>query len=223
MAARAVYADPGTGTYATLTAVFCVLLLVSNIGATKGIQLGPVVTDGGVFVFPVTYVIGDVLTEVYGLRAARRTILTGFAMMLLSTFTFWLVTVSPPVPGYTGQEAFATVFGVVPRILLASVCGYLAGEFLNSLVVVRMKARAGERRMFARLFGSTVAGEFVDTLTFCLIAGPAIGISSAGQLANYTLLGFVIKTAVESVLLPFVTAPLIRRVKSREPSYRLTA
>lgn len=213
------YADAGTGIYATLVAVFCTLLLVSNIGATKGIQFGPVITDGGVFVFPLTYVIGDVLTEVFGLRAARRAILLGFGMTLLSTLTFWLVMISPGASGYTGQEAFETVFGVVPRILFASVCGYLIGELLNSYVVARMKARAGERRLFARLFGSTVVGEFFDTLTFCLIAGPVIGITSAGDLLNYTLLGFVIKVAVETLLLPVVTVPLIRWIKAKEPSY----
>lgn len=213
------YADAGTGIYATLVAVFCTLLLVSNIGATKGIQFGPVLTDGGVFVFPLTYVIGDILTEVYGLRAARRAIFLGFLMTLVSTLTFWLVMISPGAQGYTGQEAFQTVFGVVPRILLASVAGFVVGELLNSYVVVAMKARSGERRLWNRLFSSTVVGEFFDTLTFCLIAGPVIGITGAAELANYTILGFAIKTAVEFVLLPLVTVPLIRRIKATEPTY----
>lgn len=219
MSSRALYANPGSSIYAILVAVFCTLLLVSNIGATKGIAFGPVLSDGGVFVFPLTYVIGDIITEVYGLRAARRAILLGFVLTLTSTLTFWLVTISPGAPGYTGQASFETVFGVVPQILLASVAGYLVGELLNSTVVARMKERSGERRMLTRLFSSTVAGEFFDTLTFCLIAGPVIGIDTPAQLANYTILGFVIKTAVESLLLPVVTRPLIVAIKHREPSY----
>lgn len=216
------YATPGTGIYATLMSVFCTLLLVSNIGATKGIAFGPVITDGGVFVFPLTYVIGDILTEVYGMKAARRAILVGFVMTIISTLTFYFVMISPGASGYTGQQAFETIFGVVPRILLASVAGYLMGELLNSFVVVKMKARTGERGMMTRLFSSTVVGEFFDTLTFCLIAGPVIGITSPADLANYTILGFVIKTAVESLLLPFVTTPLIIWIKRREPSYQVS-
>jgi uncharacterized integral membrane protein (TIGR00697 family) len=214
------YADPGSFAYAGLVAVFCTMLLVSTIGATKGIQLGPIFTDGGVFVFPLTYVIGDILTEVFGWRAARRVILLGLGLMAISTFVFWLVLISPGAPGYTAQAGFESVFAVVPRILLASLSGYAAGEFLNSLIVVWHKARHFERRMKWRLFSSTLAGQFVDTLTFCLIAGPAIGITGAADLANYTLVGFTLKVGVELALLPWVTTPLIRALKRREPSYR---
>lgn len=200
-------------------AVFCVLLLVSNIGATKGIEFGPILTDGGVFVFPLTYIIGDIITEVYGLRAARRAIITGFGLLLLSNAVFWLVMISPGVPGYEGQAGFEQVFGVVPRILAASLLGYLVGELTNAQIVAWFKRRDLEKRMWQRLAASTVVGEFFDTLVFCLIAGPAIGITTARDLAVYTALGFTLKVGVEFLLLPVVTTPLIRRIKAAEPSY----
>jgi uncharacterized integral membrane protein (TIGR00697 family) len=215
---RAAFASTGPGFYATMVAVFCCLLLLSNIAATKGIRFGPVLTDGGVFLFPLTYVIGDVLSEVYGLRATRRAILLGFAMSLLASLTFWVVGISPGAPGYTAQASFDAVLGVVWQIVLASVCGYLLGEFLNSYVLVKLKERTQERRLWLRLVSSTLVGEFFDTLAFCLIAGPVIGISGFSQLANYTVLGFVIKVGVEIVLLP-VTYRVIAAIKKREPSY----
>lgn len=215
---RPAFASTGPGYYPVLVAVFCSLLLLSNIAATKGISFGVVLSDGGVFLFPLTYVIGDVLSEVYGLRATRRAILIGFAMSLLASLTFWVVANAAPAPGYTGQQAFETVLGVVPQIVLASACGYLLGEFLNSYVLVKLKQRTGERRLWVRLVTSTLVGEFFDTLAFCLIAGPAIGITGFAALANYTLLGFVLKVSVEVLLLP-VTYRVIAALKRREPSY----
>ncbi len=195
------------------------MLLLSNIAATKGIAFGPFLTDGGAFLFPLTYVLGDVLSEVYGLRATRRAILLGFLMAVLASLTFWLVDISPSAPGYTNEDAFSAVLGVVPRILLASVCGYLLGEFLNSFTLVKIKERTREKHLWARLISSTVVGEFGDTLVFCLIAGPAIGISTPAALANYTALGFAYKTGLEIVLMP-ITYRVIAAIKRREPSYQ---
>lgn len=216
---RAAFADSGTGIYASLVAVFCAILIISGIGATKGIKFGPVLTDGGVFLFPISYVIADVLSEVYGLWAARRAVVIGFAVQLMAALTYWLVSISPGAPGYTGQQAFDAVLGVVPRLLLAGVCGYLIGEFLNSFVMVKLKERNKENKLWLRLVSSTIVGEFFDTLVFCSIAGPAIGITGFADLTNYTVLGFVIKTAVELVLVPIVTYPIIAAIKRREPSY----
>lgn len=217
-APRAAFARTGPGFYPAMVAVFCCLLLLSNIAATKGIRFGGVLTDGGVFLFPLTYVLGDVLSEVYGLKATRRAILLGFAMSLLATLTFWVVGISPGAPGYTNQAAYDAVLGVVWQIVLASACGYLIGEFLNSYVLVKLKERTAERKLWLRLVSSTLVGEFFDTLAFCLIAGPVIGITGFADLANYTILGFVIKVGVEIVLLP-VTYRIIAALKKREPSY----
>ena len=212
------FARTGLGIYPVLVTVFCCLLLLSNIAATKGIKFGPFLTDGGAFLFPLTYVLGDVLAEVYGLRATRRAILLGFLMAVLASLTFWLVTISPAAPDYPNQDAFAAVLGVVPRILAASVAGYLLGELLNSYVLVKIKERTRERHLWARLIGSTVVGEFGDTLVFCLIAGPAIGITTAADLTNYTVIGFLYKCGLEIVLMP-ITYRVIAAIKKREPTY----
>lgn len=215
-----VYANPGSKIYPVVVSVFCCLLLLSNIAATKGIKFGWIITDGGFILFPLTYVIGDVLAEVYGLKAARRAISLGFAMALLASATFYLVAKSPPLPGSEAAAAnFSSVLGPVPRIFLASVCGYLVGQFLNAYVVVKIKAITKEKHLWARLIGSTLVGEFADTLIFCSIAASVIGISTAGQFVNYVVVGYVYKCLLEVVLLP-ITYPVIRWVKQREPSYR---
>lgn len=212
------FAATGSKYYPTIAALFVALLLVSNIAATKGIAFGPILTDGGAFLFPLTYVLGDVLAEVYGLKAANRVIVTGFVMTLIAAGTFQLVMISPGAPDYTNQDAFAAVLGVVPRILLASVSGYLFGQLLNALVLVKVKQRTSEKHLWVRLIGSTVVGEFADTLIFCSIAAGAIGIVTTGDFINYVIVGYVYKTLLEVVLLP-ITYPVIRWVKRHEPSY----
>jgi uncharacterized integral membrane protein (TIGR00697 family) len=202
--------------YPIIVAVFVALLLISNIAATKLIAFGPIITDGGALLFPLTYVIGDILSEVYGLRATRKAILIGFAMSVLAAATFFLVQLAPPGPGYENQSAFEAVLGFVPRIVLASVCGYLVGEFLNSYVLVRIKERTKEKRLWVRLVGSTVVGEFADTLVFCTIA--FYGVITGAEFVNYVIVGYVYKTLLEVVLLP-VTYPVIRAIKRHEPSY----
>lgn len=103
------FATVTTGYYPVVVAVFCGLLLISNIGATKLIEFGPIITDGGAFLFPLVYITGDVLSEVYGLKAARRAIYLGFFLAVLAALTFWLVQISPPANGYENQEAFEAV------------------------------------------------------------------------------------------------------------------
>jgi len=153
---------------------------------------------------------------VYGLKATRRVIWLGFALAILAGVTLWLVQLAPPAPGWNNQSAFEAVLGFVPRILLASVCGYLVGEFLNSYVLVKIKERTLEKRLWLRLVGSTVVGEFADTLVFCTIA--FYGVITGAEFINYVLVGYIYKTMLEVFLLP-VTYPVIGWVKSREPSY----
>ncbi len=163
--------------------------------------------------------VGDVLSEVYGLRAAKRAILLGFAMSMLAALTFWLVQLSPPADAWGNQEAFEAVLGFVPRIVLASLCGYLVGQFLNAYVLVRIKERTQERALWLRLIGSTVVGEFADTLVFCTIA--FYGVITGAEFWNYVLVGYLYKTLLEVVLLP-ITYRVIAAVKSREPTYALS-
>ncbi|WAC54673.1 queuosine precursor transporter [Gordonia sp. SL306] len=229
---RAVFATVSSPYYAYLMALFVGVMLISNITGTKGVvlfddwlnvSLGPIqmnglVTDGAFYLFPLAYVLGDVISEVYGFRAMRRAIFAGFAVLLIASICFWLTIELPAADFYDGQEAFRTVAGVVPQFLLAGLAGYLAGEFLNSFVLVKMKERAGERHLWARLIGSTVVGEFADTLVFCSIAATALGISSWGDFINYTVVGFVWKTLVEIVIMP-VTYLVVGWLKRVEPSY----
>lgn len=215
-AGRVRYAAPDRSLYPVLVAVFVGLLLISNIGAVKLISFGPVIVDGGAFLFPLVYVVGDVLAEVYGLRPARKAILLGFAMSILAAATFWVVQVSPPADGWGNQEAFEAVLGFVPRIVLASVCGFLVGQLLNAWVLVRIKQRSGEHALWARLIGSTAVGELADTVVFCTIA--FYGVITGSQFVAYVVIGYLYKTLLEVVLLP-VTYPLIGWVKRHEPSY----
>ncbi len=218
--------------FGMLVGAFVGVMLISNITGTKGVVLFPflhvewgpfrlhgLVTDGAFYLFPAAYVLGDVISEVYGFRAMRRVILTGFGVLLVASLCFWITIELPAADFYSGQRAFETVAGVVPRFLAAGLAGYLCGEFLNSLVLVKMKTRSGERRLWARLLGSTVVGEFADTLVFCSIAAGALGISGWQDFTNYTVIGFLWKTLVEILVMP-ITYRVTAALKRREPSYQ---
>ncbi len=201
--------------YPWLVTVFVVTFLISNINATKGVQIGPLVTDGAFFLFPLAYVVGDVLSECYGFKSTRRAIWIGFAMAILAVTAFYIAIYLPAADFYEGQEAFAATLGLVPQIVLASLCGYLVGQLLNAWVMTIMKKHAGEKQLPLRLVASTVVGEFGDTLLFCTIAATAIGISTAPDFVNYVIVGFLWKTIVEIVLLP-ITTTVIKWVKVKE-------
>jgi queuosine precursor transporter len=218
------FAKTGSAYYPTLVAVFTGLVLVSNVTATKGVAFATpfgdweLILDGAFVCFPLTYIIGDVLAEVYGFKAARRAIYIGFAMALLGAFFFWLAIQMPPLdPEY--QAHFETVLGLFPRLLIAGLAGFLVGQTVNAWVVVLIKERTKEKHLWARLIGSTVLGEFADTVVFCSIAAGAIGIDSWGAFATYVLVGWVYKTAVEVVVLP-ITYRVIAFIKRREPTYQ---
>ncbi|MDG3010377.1 queuosine precursor transporter [Rhodococcus sp. D2-41] len=224
-AQQATFAQVGKSFYPTIVAIFAPLLLISNICATKGIAFGPVVgnwsilTDGGFFLFPLAYVLGDVLSEVYGFKATRRAIYIGFGLAVLGGFSFWLAMVLPAADFYQNQSSFETVIRAFLQVLLASLAGYMVGQTLNALVVVRIKARTKEKHLWARLVGSTVVGEFADTLVFCAIAAGAIGISTANDFITYVALGFVYKSLLEVALMP-ITYRVIAYVKKHEPTYQ---
>ena len=201
--------------YPVLLTLFTTIFILSNIVSTKGVQVGPLVTDGAFFLFPAAYVIGDVISECYGFRAARRAVWTGFLAMIIAVSTFYVAILLPAASFYEGQVAFAATLGLVPRIVVASLSGYAAGQLLNAWLLTLMKDRLGERGLWKRLLGSTVVGEFGDTLIFCLIAAPVIGISTVGDTANYVVVGFVWKTLVEVVVMP-ITYLVIRRIKAHE-------
>lgn len=197
-------------------AAYAVVLILSNIGATKGIEIGPIVTDGGFFLFPIAYVLGDVVSEVWGFRAARRAIITSFAAALFASICFWIIIALPSASFYEGQEAFVQVLGPVPLIVAGSLLGFLVGQLLNAWVLVKVKEKTREKHLWARLISSTLVGQFVDTLIFCAVAAPIIGIQTFGQFLNYVIVGYVWKCLVEVLVIP-VTYAVVARLKRTEP------
>lgn len=219
------FALTGSAYYPVLVAVFTGLVLISNVSATKGIAFGPIIgdwsliTDGGFIVFPMTYVIGDVLSEVYGFKATRRAIYIAFVMEAIAAFTFWLTAYLPAADFYTNQAAFEAVVKPFTQLIIAGLAGFIVGQTLNAWVVVQIKARTKEKHLWARLIGSTIVGEFADTVVFCAIAAGAIGISTWRDFITYVALGWVYKTVVEILVLP-VTYRVIAYIKRREPTYQ---
>jgi uncharacterized integral membrane protein (TIGR00697 family) len=220
------FATAPSGTYAVIVAVFCGLLLISNIAATKTITVvdglpdfvgGGIFTDGGAILFPLTYIVGDILAEIYGLRQAKRAIWVGFALGALASLTFLAVGAAPPGPGYENQNAFVAVLGFVPRIVLASLSGYLAGQFLNAYVVVKIKERTKETPSVGQAHrldrGRRIRRHHV-VLLHCLRRS----ISYLGGLISYAVAGYIYKVLVEVIMLP-VTYAVIRAIKKREPGY----
>lgn len=210
----------GSVYYPMLVAVFTALVIVSNVTATKGVAFGPIITDGGFIVFPLTYVIGDVLSEVYGFKAARRAIFLGFSMNVLAALAFWVTVYLPAADFYTNQAHFENVVHAYTQLIVAGLAGFIVGQTINAWVVVAIKERTKEKHLWARLVGSTFAGQLGDTLVFCAIAASAIGINTFRDFVVYTTLGWFYKTAVEVVMLP-VTYRVIAFIKRREPTYQL--
>src|SRR5579863_2099305 len=164
--------------YDLLVHIFVVLLLISNLVGQKITAIGPVRVGGAQLLFPLTYIFGDVFTEVYGYGASRKAIWTGFMASIVMTafglFAIWL----PPAPEFKDQVAYATIFGVVPRNVAGSLLAYWAGEFANSLTVAKMKLWTNGRFLWTRTVGSTVVGQAVDTsiVIFVIFWGQPLGV-----------------------------------------------
>ena len=153
-----------------IMALFVAVLLISNVASSKILELGPFTFDGGTLLFPISYIFGDILTEVYGYRRGRRVIWTGFACAALMAGVFALVGVLPPAAGWENQEAYQAILGTTPRIVLGSLIAYFAGEFSNSYTLAKMKVLTQGRWLWMRTIGSTLVGEGVDTVLFVIIA-----------------------------------------------------
>ena len=183
-----------------IIAFFAAMLLISNLAATKLVAFGPIITDGGAVLFPLIYIFNDILTEVYGYKQARRAIWIGFGVMLLAVVAFTIVRYLPSAAEYTAQSSYEAVLGFFPRIVLASLAAYLVGSFLNSYVLAKLKVRTNGKKLWLRLIGSTVVGEFFDTVVFALVAFG--GILGFQDMIIFILVGWLFKTGVEIVLLP---------------------
>ena len=200
-------------------AAFVTILLLSNvIGAGKvatvdlpGIGVWPF--GAGILFFPLAYVIGDVLTEVYGFARARRCIWTGFAALLFMAFMAQVVVALPPAAGWDGQVAYEKVFGQVPRIALASIVAFWAGEFVNSVVLAKMKLWTKGKHLWSRTIGSTIVGQGVDSLIFYPLA--FWGVWDGDTLLVVLLTQWALKVAWEALLTP-VTYAVVGWLKRRE-------
>jgi hypothetical protein len=183
-----------------ITAFFVAVLLTSNVASSKIVSLGPFTFDGGTLLFPVSYIFGDILTEVYGYRRSRRVIWIGFACAGMLALVLAIVGALPPAEGWSNQEAYEAILGTTPRIVLASLIAYFAGEFSNSYTLAKMKIMTRGRWLWTRTIGSTLIGEGVDTFLFVTIA-------FAGTLPwdlfwTIALSNYLFKCGVEAAMTP---------------------
>lgn len=196
-----------------LTTAFVVILLVSNLVAQKVCRIGPFDVSGAILLFPVTYIFGDVFTEVYGFAASRRAIWLGFFGTALLYFMGALVIALPSAPGWNNQEAFRKVFGFIPRILAASLAAFWAGEFANSYTMARLKLFTEGRMLWTRTIGSTIVGQAVDTTLVVLLTFG--GTVPWGDLWNMIATGYLLKVGYEVLATP-VTYMVIHWLKQTE-------
>lgn len=204
-------------------AAFVAVLICSNlIGAAKlvqffePVQVGPIefgVFGAGILFFPISYVLGDVLTEVYGYARARRVVWTGFAAVGFMAFMAWVVVAMPAAPGWEGQSAYEAVFGLTPRIVLASMLAFWAGELSNAFVMARMKVLTQGKHLWTRTIGSTVVGQGVDSLIFYPVA--FLGVWTTSQVVAVLITNYLLKVIWEAVLTP-VTYQVVGALKRAE-------
>lgn len=209
-----------------ITAVFVTSLVVSNIIAVKLVSVGPLFLPAAILIFPVSYIFGDILTEVYGYAKARRVIWIGFGCNLLAVSVFYLSILLPPAPFWqagsletaASQQAYQAIFGSTPRILVASFLAYLAGEFLNSFVLAKMKISTGGRHLWMRTIGSTVVGQFADSGVFILLA--FYGTVPADALFAMAGSQWLVKSAYETLVTPltYLAVNFLKRTE-REDFY----
>jgi queuosine precursor transporter len=209
-----------------IMAVFVTVLVVSNIASSAkivgwGVSLFglPMAFDAGTILFPISYIFGDILTEVYGYKRSRRVIWMGFACLALSALTFWMVRVLPGEAawqGYAGDAAYEAILGGMSTggIVFASLAGYLTGEFTNSFILAKMKVLTDGRRLWARTIGSTLFGQLVDTVMFMLVAS-AFGVFPWSLFLTLTVTNYLFKCAIETFMTP-VTYLVVGGLKQAE-------
>lgn len=205
----------------------CVLLCSNLIGPAKVAEIdlpviGAFAFGAGVLFFPISYVFGDILTEVYGYAKARRVVWAGFAAMAFASFMAWVVVQLPPASGWPNQAAYETIFGATPRIVLASLLAFWAGEFVNAYVLARMKVWSEGRALWLRMIGSTGIGQGVDSLIFYPVA--FYGVWSDALLLTVMVSNYVLKVAWEIVALPvtYRVVAWLKRVEDEDHYDRRT-
>ncbi len=196
-----------------LTTAFVVILLVSNLIAQKVCQIGPFAVSGAILLFPITYIFGDIFTEIYGFAASRRAIWLGFFGTILLYVMGAIIIALPAAPGWPHQGAFSIVFGFIPRILTASLIAFWAGEFANSYTMARLKLFTNGRKLWTRTIGSTVVGQAVDTTLVIFLT--FVGVVPLRTLGNMIVTGYILKVAYEVLATP-VTYIVINWLKKAE-------
>ncbi len=196
-----------------VSGLFISVLLVSNIVSTKLVTFYKFTFDGGTFLFPLSYIFGDILTEVYGYSSARRVIWIGFVSALLMSVNIYIVGKVPPSPEWQFQDYYDIILGITPRIVLASLIGYLIGNFSNSFILAKMKVLTGGKFLFLRTISSTIVGEFLDSIFFVLIA--FYGLYRGRVLIAIAISNYVFKTLVEIFFTP-ITYTVVNFLKKVE-------
>ena len=200
--------------YLNIISVFFVaVLLISNVASSKILDLGWFTFDGGTLIFPLSYIFGDILTEVYGYRRSRSVIWLGFFSALLMSVVFIVVGKLPPAADWPHQAAYDQILGLTPRIVIASLIAYFTGEFSNSYILAKLKIFTQGRWLWTRTIGSTVVGELIDSALFVLIA--FWGVLPGALIVEVIISNYIFKTLVEIVLTP-VTYGVVRFLKKRE-------
>jgi queuosine precursor transporter len=203
--------------YDLVMASFVTVLLCANlIGAAKVARVGGFTFGAGVLFFPISYVFGDVLTEVYGYARARKVVWAGFGALAFASFMSWSVLAFPPAPGWPHQAAYETVFGATPRIVLASLVAYFSGEFCNSYVLAKMKLSTEGRLLWARTIGSTIVGEAVDSAIFYPIA--FLGVWDSRLVWQVMLSNYLVKVVWEAIMTPLTyrVVNFLKRAESED-------
>lgn len=199
--------------FVTVVAVFVTSLLVANIIAVKLISIFGLLLPAGTIIFPISYICGDVLTEVYGYHRARQVIWLGFTCNLIAVAAIWIAQVLPGAEFWDAQAAYERILGFTPRLLLASFCAYLVGEFVNSYVLARLKVATQGRMLWLRTIASTLVGQGLDSTVFLTIA--FWGILPPAGVATAALTQWLIKSAYEALATP-VTYVVVNFLKRRE-------
>lgn len=196
-----------------LATIFIACLIAANIIAVKLVTIAGLVLPAAIIIFPITYIFGDVLTEVYGFKAARLVIWLGFFANLIVVGAIWLAQLIPAASFWKGQEAYVTILGQTPRILAGSFLAYLVGEFLNSIVLSRLKLATKGRWLWTRTIGSTIVGQAADSSIFITIA--FAGVIPSGALLQLIVTQWLFKVAYETVVTP-LTYLIVGYLKRRE-------
>ena len=203
----------GSPYFLVIVALYVTTLITANLLAVKVLAFGPWVTDAGLLTFPIAYIVGDVLTEVYGYSATRRVIWLGFLCNTIAVVTFQLAGVLPAEASWDGDAAWSRIFDSTPRILVASLCAYLVGEFANSFVLAKLKVATNGRWLWTRTISSTIVGQGLDTLIFVTIA--FAGVFSGQVLWEMLYTGWLLKTAYEVIATP-LTYFVVGKLKAKE-------